>query len=67
MRPDIERKAQMMCDDAKEIRALMNHGAGTVILNAPRARAALKCIIEDSQYFLRMLENMEKGVMESDL
>lgn len=56
MRPDIERKAQMLKDDAREICALFNHSEKVVAANKTRARVTLECIIEAANDLLKELE-----------
>lgn len=56
MRPDIERKAQMLKDDAREICALFHYSEKVVEANKTRARVTLECIIEAASDLLKELE-----------
>ena len=56
MRPDSERKAGMLKDDAREIYALFNYSEKVVAANKNRGRVTLECIIETANDLLKELE-----------
>jgi hypothetical protein len=58
MRPDIERKAEMLKDDAREIYTLFNYSEKVVAANKARARVTLECIIEAANDLLKELEEV---------